>query len=97
MTRLEAGVIGELRLGPLPLGDLCHRLEEPLYVLRTNLSRLEARGVVSWTVDGWTLVETHPLAEISETNAILAETGEPRTCLEEVERWREWQAERRVA
>lgn len=38
-------------------------------------------------------------AELDGLNALLAEDGEPATCMEEVERWREWQTEnvRRLA
>ena len=97
MTRLEASVIGELRLGPLPLGDLSCRLEQPLHDLRTNIAKLEARGLVSWTVDGWALIDSHPLAELAETNVVLAEHGEPPTCWEEMERLPDWQAQRRPA
>lgn len=34
---------------------------------------------------------------VDELNDLLAEQGEPRTCLEELERLPDWQAERRPA
>ena len=33
------------------------------------------------------------LEELRELNDVLAEMGEPRTCLEEIERWKAWRIE----
>ena len=79
-------ILGRLNRGPCKTVDLALDLELPTFQVRKSISGLMSMRLVEWTVDGWAHLE-----DVHETNEILASVGEPRTYLEELERWRAWQ------